>query len=40
MKTSNNSKVYPLVSVDWLNNYLSDPEILVFDIALGIRYQF
>ena len=34
MKTSNNSKVYPLVSVDWLNNYLSDPEILVFDASM------
>ncbi|MFT5215737.1 MAG: thiosulfate/3-mercaptopyruvate sulfurtransferase [Glaciecola sp.] len=34
MKTSSNSKIYPLVSVDWLNNHLNDSEILVFDASM------
>jgi len=34
MKKSNSLKIYPLVSVDWLNTHLNNPEILVFDASM------
>lgn len=34
MKTSSNSNTYPLVSADWLNDHLNDPEIIVFDASM------